>query len=173
MAGRGPRRDVALKLETLVQGRAGSISIDGAKFSYRREDGRVVEGEFSIEALDSGAWSVLIGGRAYRVEPGGPGKLTVNGAALAVELFDPRASRRRQGSAANQGRLNICSPIPGKVVRVLVSAGDVVEEGQGLLVVEAMKMQNEMKSPKTGRVVEVFALPDSAVAAGEVLMVVE
>jgi biotin carboxyl carrier protein len=162
-----------VKLETSVQGRAGSISIDGAKFSYRREDGRVVEGEFSIAGLSSDAWSVLIDGRVYRVEPSGPGTLTVNGVPLAVELFDPRASRQRRGSAANQGRLNICSPMPGKVVRVLVSAGEVVEEGQGLLVVEAMKMQNEMKSPKTGRVVEVLALPDSAVAAGEVLMVVE
>jgi len=173
MARRRPRGDVAVKLETSVQGIAGSISIDGAKFSYRRQDGRVVEGEFSIAGLGSGAWSVLIGGRAYRVEPGGPAGLIVNGTPLSVELFDRRASRQRQGSAASQGRMNISSPMPGKVVRVLVSAGDAVEAGQGLLVVEAMKMQNEMKSPKTGHVVEVCTQPDSAVAAGEVLMVVE
>jgi biotin carboxyl carrier protein len=153
-----------VKLETVIRGRAGSISISGSKFRYEREDGGVVEGEYSIEALGSGTWSVLIGGRVYRVEAGAP---------LAVELFDPRASRQRQGSASNHGRLNIAAPMPGKVVRVLVSAGDAVEEGQGLVVVEAMKMQNEMKSPKTGRVVEVRAKPDSTVAAGEVLMVVE
>ena len=116
---------------------------------------------------------MLIEGRAYRVEPGAPGELMVNGVPLAIELFDPRASRQRQGSAANHGRLNNTAQMPGKVVRLLVSAGDAVEEGQGLVVVEAMKMQNEMKSPKTGHVVEVRSKPDSAVAAGEVLMVVE
>jgi biotin carboxyl carrier protein len=173
MADGGARRDAAVRLETSIGGRAGSISIEGTRFRYQREDGRVVEGEFSIEPLDSGAWSVLIGGRGYRVEPGAAGELSVNGARIAVELYDPRASRERQGSAANRGRISIAAQMPGKVVRLLVSAGDAVEEGQGLVVVEAMKMQNEMKSPKTGRVVEVRAKPESAVAAGEVLMVVE
>ncbi len=56
---------------------------------------------------------------------------------------------------------------------MLVAEGDAVEAGQGLIVVEAMKMQNEMKSPKAGRVVEVKAKPDATVAAGEVLMVIE
>jgi biotin carboxyl carrier protein len=178
MARRSPRRDAAVKLETVIRGRAGSISIvaetPGAKsFRYQREDGQLIEGEFSMEALDSGAWSVLIGGRTYRVEPGAPGELIVNGAPVAIELFDPRASRGRHGSSANRGRVNIAAPMPGKVVRLLVSAGDAIEEGQGLVVVEAMKMQNEMKSPKTGLVVEVRAKADSTVAAGEVLMVVE
>jgi biotin carboxyl carrier protein len=179
MASRRPRRDAAVKLETLIQGRAGSISIEGGAsgkssvFRYQRNDGQFVEGDFSIEALDSGAWSVLIGGRVYRVGPGATGEFIVNGERLAVELFDPRALRERQGSAAGRGRINIAAPMPGKIVRLLASVGDGVEEGQGLVVVEAMKMQNEMKSPKTGRVVEVRARPDSTVAAGEVLMVVE
>jgi biotin carboxyl carrier protein len=59
------------------------------------------------------------------------------------------------------------------VVRLLVQAGDVVEAGQGLVVVEAMKMQNEMKSPKAGRVAEVWVRAEATVAAGEVLMVIE
>jgi biotin carboxyl carrier protein len=63
--------------------------------------------------------------------------------------------------------------MPGKVIRVLVSVGDTVELGQGLVVVEAMKMQNEMKSPKAGRIVEVKTKPHAAVAAGDVLVVVE
>jgi biotin carboxyl carrier protein len=166
-----------VKLETSIRGRAGSISIGDSKFgvskfNYKREDGSLA-GEFSIAPLDAGAFSVLIDGRAYRVEPGAPGEWIVNGKPIAVELFDPRAFRERQSSAASQGRINIIAPMPGKVVQVLVSIGDTIEEGRGLLVVEAMKMQNEMKSPKAGRVVEVRAKRGSAVAAGEVLMVVE
>jgi biotin carboxyl carrier protein len=63
--------------------------------------------------------------------------------------------------------------MPGKVIQVLVAVGDTVEAGQGLVVVEAMKMQNEMKSPKAGRIVEVKTKRDAAVAAGDVLVVVE
>jgi biotin carboxyl carrier protein len=63
--------------------------------------------------------------------------------------------------------------MPGKVVRLLVAVGDAVESGQGLVVVEAMKMQNEIKSRKAGRVVEVRTRPDAAVVAGEILLVVE
>ena len=65
------------------------------------------------------------------------------------------------------------APMPGKVVRVLVAEGDVVDHGQGLVVIEAMKMQNEMKSPKPGTVVSLTAIEGSAVAAGQVLAVVE
>jgi biotin carboxyl carrier protein len=63
--------------------------------------------------------------------------------------------------------------MPGKVVRVLVSVGDPVEPGQGLIVVEAMKMQNEMKSPKAGIVVEIKTKDGATVAAGEILVVIE
>jgi biotin carboxyl carrier protein len=63
--------------------------------------------------------------------------------------------------------------MPGKVVRVLVSAGDAVEEGQGLVVVEAMKMQNEMKAPKDGKVTAVSAKEGASIAAGQVLVTLE
>ena len=63
--------------------------------------------------------------------------------------------------------------MPGKVIRTLVSQGDMVEAGQGIAVVEAMKMQNEMKSPKAGRVVELKAAAGDTVSAGSVLAVVE
>jgi biotin carboxyl carrier protein len=162
-----------VKLETLIHGRAGVIEIDGSRFRYRREDGQTVEGEFSLEQLDAGACCVLIDGRVYRVSAGAPGELIVNGSQLPIELFDPRAPSSRKGSAAAHGRSEIAALMPGKIVNLLVSRGDLVEAGQGLLVVEAMKMQNEVTSPKTGRVVEVRATAGSTVAAGEVLMVVE
>jgi biotin carboxyl carrier protein len=63
--------------------------------------------------------------------------------------------------------------MPGRVVRVLVEAGDEVEEGQGVVVIEAMKMQNELKSPKAGRVVRLGAAVGDTVGSGDVLVVVE
>jgi biotin carboxyl carrier protein len=162
-----------MKLDTLIAGRPGSLHLDGTKFRYQREDGSRVEGDFSVQTQDPGCSSVLIAGRSYRVTRGVPGELVVNGTPLTVEVFDPRSLRGRTSGNATQGRQNICAPMPGKIVRVLVAAGDAVEAGQGLVVVEAMKMQNEMKSPKTGRVVEVRTKPDAAVSPGEVLMVVE
>ncbi len=162
-----------MKLETHIQGRSGTIEIKDSKFTYRREDGQMVEGEFSIAPLEADANSILIGERVYQVRPGVPGEVLVNGSSIQVELRDPRALRSRKGSAAAHGRAEIAAPMPGKVVRLLVAKGDTVEAGQGLLVVEAMKMQNEVTSPKTGRVAELRTAAGSAVAAGEVLMVVE
>ncbi len=162
-----------MKLETLIHGRPGVIEISGSKFRYQRDDGQFVEGEFSLQPLDPGSFSILIGGNAYRVSPGAPGESIVNGLPIPVELFDPRAMRSRKRSASAEGRLEIAALMPGKIVQILAAPGDSVEAGQSLLVVEAMKMQNEVKSPKTGRVVEVRAKPGSAVAAGAVLIVVE
>ena len=89
---------------------------------------------------------------------------------FVAEVVDPRAWRgRRHGAVEAEGRQQIVAPMPGKVVRVLVKAGDKVEAGQGLLVVEAMKMQNEVRSPKTGTVERLLAKEGQPVIAGEVL----
>ncbi len=152
-----------MKFETFIAGRTGTLQIDGAHFRYQREDGRAVEGEFSMEKLEPGCHSVLIGGRSYRV----------TAATAGVEVFDPRGLRARKAGNASRGRHDVTAPMPGKVVRLLVTVGDAVEPGQGLVVVEAMKMQNEIKSRKAGRVVEVRTKPDAAVTAGEILLVVD
>ncbi len=102
-----------------------------------------------------------------------PGTIQVNGRIFSVEIFDPRELRSRASAGASEGRQSIAAPMPGKVVRLLVAAGDAVEAGQGLIVVEAMKMQNEMKSPKAGTVVEVKTKDGATVAAGEILVVIE
>jgi len=85
-------------------------------------------------------------------------------------VADPRAWRgRRHGTVEAEGRQAIAAPMPGKVIRLLVKAGDKVQAGQGVLVVEAMKMQNEVKSPKSGRVERLLAKEGQPVNAGEVL----
>jgi len=167
-----------VKVEVVIDGRSARLEFDQARFRYEREasdgvEGNAVEGAHSIVPLTSGAYSVLIGGRSYEVVAGAPGEIVVNGRRFAVVVFDPREMRGRKSKDAGEGRRNIAAMMPGKVVRILVVQGDEVEAGQGLIVVEAMKMQNEMKSPKAGRVVEVKVKADATVAAGEVLMVIE
>jgi biotin carboxyl carrier protein len=89
---------------------------------------------------------------------------------FTAEVIDPRAwSGRRHTAVEAEGRQQIVAPMPGKVVRLLVKAGDAVEAGQGLLVMEAMKMQNEIRSPKSGVVERLLATEGQAVNAGEVL----
>lgn len=119
----------------------------------------------------AGVWSVLCGGRSYeaRVEAG---SVWIGGRRIRVEVHDPR---RWDGRRARHvaGRENVVAPIPGKVVRVLVSVGDEVEAGQGLMVVEAMKMQNEMKAAHAGRVAALPFDAGATVNAGDVLAVIE
>jgi len=133
-----------------------------------REDGAIIEGDFSIHGT-----SVLLNGCSYRVSRGEGAEVWVNGRLLSMEVFDPRDLRSGGRGSGSRGRQEIAASMPGKVIRVLITAGDPVEEGQGLVVVEAMKMQNEMKSPKSGRVAEVRARANATVAAGEVLVVIE
>ena len=161
-----------------ANGRSGQIEITGSRIRYEREGGAQVECEFSLERSATGEFSVLLDGRHYRVSRGhmnkGPGQeIWVNGRRLVMDVFDARDLRHGRGAVVNHGRQEIVASMPGKVIRVLVAAGDTVEEGQGLVVVEAMKMQNEMKSPKPGHVAEVRIRPDATVSAGEVLIVIE
>jgi len=134
----------------------------------------------SVDAvpLDHGAVSLLIDGRSYDVEldeAGDEVQVLVEGQLLAVDVADERALRLRAGAAGFTvtGKVTVSAPMPGKVVRVLVTPGTAVIEGQGLVVVEAMKMENELKSPKAGTVVEVFAKEGSAVEANAKLLTVE
>jgi biotin carboxyl carrier protein len=119
----------------------------------------------------------LLAGQSHEVcvTPSADSKLKLQTGAqeFSAEVLDPRAWRgRRHSGVEAEGRQQIIAPMPGKVVRVLIKAGDAVEAGQGLLVVEAMKMQNEIRSPKSGTVERVLASEGQAVNAGEVLCIV-
>jgi biotin carboxyl carrier protein len=158
---------------TLIRGRRGLLRIEATRFLYEREDSQIAEGEFSLERTKSGSVSILIEGRSYLVTRGATGAVLVNGWPLQAAVVDPRSLRGRKAGATTGGRQEIASPMPGKVVRILVAPGDLVEAGQGVVVVEAMKMQNEMKSPKAGRVAEVRTRTGAAVLSGEALVIVE
>jgi biotin carboxyl carrier protein len=98
----------------------------------------------------------------------------VNGRHVAATVRSAAAGRRRTaaGDAAG-GPQRVVAPMPGKVVRVLVAAGDAVTARQGLVVVEAMKMENELRASRDGRVVSVAVAEGQSVDAGAVLAVVE
>lgn len=129
-----------------------------------------------VRQVEPGVYSVLLDGVSYeaRTAPSEEGlAVQVNGRRFSVEVRDPRNASRRSRSAVGAGRQNIAAPMPGKVVRVLVKQGDAVDTGQGLAVVEAMKMQNEMKAARPGHVAEVRVRDGDTVAANQVLLVLE
>jgi len=91
-----------------------------------------------------------------------------------VTVIDPRRLRTDEDADRHhQGTAEIIAPMPGKVVRVLVESGQEVDTGTGLVVVEAMKMQNEMKSPRAGAVVSIRVAAGDTVEAGTLLAVIE
>lgn len=91
-----------------------------------------------------------------------------------IKIIDPKRLRTGQNSDGHHhGVAEIVAQMPGKVVRVQVEAGAPVEKGAGVIVVEAMKMQNEMKAPRAGMVVSVNVKPGDTVNAGDVLAVLE
>ena len=91
----------------------------------------------------------------------------------AAEVRDPRSLRGRAQAVDEHGPKKLTAPMPGKVVRILVTQGAEIEAGAGVLVVEAMKMQNEVKSPKKGTVQKILVNEGAAVNAGDVLAIVE
>jgi biotin carboxyl carrier protein len=98
----------------------------------------------------------------------------VDGQRVEFAARDPRSLRAGRGTGAgSDGPRALKAPMPGRVVRVLVALGDEVVAQQGLVVIEAMKMQNELKSPKAGRVTRLGAVEGETVQPGEVLAVVE
>jgi biotin carboxyl carrier protein len=139
-----------------------------------RLDGRDVEVEAVLARPD--VLSLRIGNAAYEVKSelvANDSYLWVGSTRFAVELRDPRSLRSRARAGDDQGPKKITAPMPGKVVRLLVHEGDEVEVGGGVAVVEAMKMQNEIKSPKKGTIQKILVSEGAAVNAGDVLAIVE
>ncbi|HRI03755.1 MAG TPA: hypothetical protein PLL77_08435 [Pyrinomonadaceae bacterium] len=159
-----------------------------AKINGEKLDVEIVE--------QDGKTRALVGGREYKLEVSQPepgifalrnghkmteafvspdtNQVVIGGHEFEVEIADPK---RLRGAGADhehgEGIAEIKTAMPGKVVRILVAVGAEVEKGDGVIVVEAMKMQNEMKSPKTGVVTKINASEGDTVAAGDILVVIE
>jgi biotin carboxyl carrier protein len=127
----------------------------------------------STETRSTERRSTEVQGRQYRCVFDGDG-VVIDGRRYGFEVKDPRSLQGRRGAGAGtEGPRPVKAPMPGRVVRLLVEVGEEVEEGQGVVVIEAMKMQNELKSPKAGRVIRVGAAVGETVGSGDVLVVVE
>jgi biotin carboxyl carrier protein len=166
-----------MKLEALLDGerRELDLTLERGRLVGFRLDGE--EQAVDVELLQPGRYSVLVGRRSLEVslepEPGGGHAVLVDGARFAVRVTDPRRFNGAGAAALAAGRQEARAPMPGKIVRVLVEAGQAVQTGDGLLVVEAMKMQNEMKAAIDGHVLEIRVAAGDSVSAGQVLAVLE
>ena len=133
--------------------------------------------EVDVSQLSEDAFSLIVEGRSHdvSVSPKADGfQVVVDGESFQVGLVDPRRDRpSTSGGAEAAGPMAVSTPMPGKVVRILAAEGEEVSQGQGLVVVEAMKMQNELTSPKSGRIRAVRVAEGQAVNAGESLVLVE
>jgi biotin carboxyl carrier protein len=146
--------------------------VDG-RWSYRVDSKAV---EVDAVPIRPNVLSLRIGNTAYEVRSeriANDWYLWVGNTRFAAEVRDPRSLRGRSRAQEERGSRKIVAPMPGKVVRVLVREGDEVELGAGMAVVEAMKMQNEIKSPKKGKVQKVLVSEGAAVNAADVLAIVE
>lgn len=165
-----------MRYDVLIDGKTYRVELEQRDDRWAcKLDGR----DFPVDAVlpRPNVLSLLIGGCSFEVKRERAGDdlhLWVKTQRYGVEVRDPRSlTTRRAAAAGAAGPKKLVAPMPGKVVRVLVEPHAEVELGQGLLVIEAMKMQNEIKSPKKGIVRQVLAREGAAVNAGEVLAVVE
>ena len=170
-----------MTFEVEINGRTRSVSVERTRAGHYHlvVDGTPLEvdaariGQFGLSLIldhESGT------SREVQVAPASaPGEffVTMDGRVVAASIDRRRTARGGDGAADADGEQAVLAPMPGRVVRVLVAAGDQVTAKQGVVVVEAMKMENELRSPKAGRVKEVMVTPGMSVETGRVLVVIE
>ena len=149
------------------------VSLEGSSGTVRS-----AEGELPLDArrIDGDVWSLILAGRSWDVTatPSGPQwRVRVGPDEFLVDVLDPTGAGVADASRVATGPAVVTSVMPGRIVRVLVKDGDEVAEAQGLVVVEAMKMENEIGAPRAGRVKAVKVAPGQAVESGAVLVELE
>lgn len=151
-----------MKLKAIIDDQEENVvlELDGERVSAQVGARRY---ELEAREIEPGVYLLFLGNtvREFRVDDN-------------IRIVDPKRLRSGQNSGSHHhGVAQIVAPMPGKVVRVQIEAGATVEKGVGIVVVEAMKMQNEMKSPRAGVVVSVNVKPGDTVNAGDVLAELE
>lgn len=161
--------------EVSIDGKTHRLELDRTDNGWScRLDGREIPVDAVLARPD--VLSLRIGNRAFEVKCERVGSDThywVGSQRFAAEVRDPRSFRGRMRATDDRGAKKLTAPMPGKVVRILAAQGGEIEAGGGVIVVEAMKMQNEVKSPKKGTIQKILVDVGTAVNAGDVLAIVE
>lgn len=163
--------------DVIVDGKTHRLELTkGDSLWHCKVDGHNIDVDAALTARE--VMSILIGGDAFEVKRErslrGDLHLVIGSARYEIDVQDPRSLRtRRAAGGAEAGPQKITAPMPGKIIRIAVAVGDEVKAGQGVIVMEAMKMQNEMKSPKDGRVQKILTTEGATVNPGDTLAVIE
>ena len=158
-----------------INGQSYQLELEGSDRTWScRLDGRSVQADAVPIKPDILSLRICAQVHEVRLERiGAETFIYVGNERFPAEVRDPRSLRGRTRAADDQGPKKLTAPMPGKVVRILTTEGEAVASGAGVLVVEAMKMQNEIKSPKKGTIRKILVRTGAAVNAGDVLAIVE
>lgn len=167
-----------MKLRVAVDGQDYTLDLqqNGADSEYRLDGVVQASGSASISEITPGVFSVLLGARSFLVHIARRGEdleVWTGTERHRVSITDARDRSAGGKKVSTAGPMEIRALMPGKVVKLLARPGDQVQAGQGVIVVEAMKMQNEMKAPKDGTVSKILVEEGATVIAGETLIVIE
>lgn len=162
-----------MRFQVSIHGRNHDLELTPAEGTWDcRLDGRAIQ--IDVRTISPGVLSILRDGKSYVVRHGGNGTVMVGERTYEVAIADPRSWRSRQMALAGAaGPQKLTASMPGKVVRILTAPGAEVKAGQGILVMEAMKMQNELRSPRDGKVTAIMVQEGGAVNLGAVVAIVE
>jgi biotin carboxyl carrier protein len=148
----------------------------GGSVDYAVNGTSQISGQASLVPISPGVYSVLLGSKSITVnvskEEGQYEAVSASGR-LFLTIADKRDRAEKQRADAGSGPIEVRAQMPGKIISLLVGPGDEVQAGQSLLVIEAMKMQNELKSPKAGRVSKLLVTEGETVPANYRLVVIE
>jgi len=167
-----------LKLRIEVDGEEYTLDIhcEAGESEYTLRGAYAAAGLASVAQVSPGVFSILLDTRSFTVRLAPKGEELEVWTATERRFISVADARDRSGKskrATAAGPVQLCAQMPGKVIKLLAQNGTAVEAGQGLIVVEAMKMQNEVKSPKGGVVSKINVREGETVAAGQALMMVE
>ncbi len=118
-----------------------------------------------IVQTEPGVYSVLADGKSFEARVEG-GEVIIGGQRFPFAIEDRRKWKRSERGSGTHGNAVLAAVMPGKIVRILVSIGDEVKAGRGIMVIEAMKMQNELKAPRDGHVTAINVKENDSVNAG-------
>ena len=164
------------RVEIEVLSSTGSPGRTASEPAYRvRLDGR----EIAVDCLSlaDGALSLIVNGESFDIRCQRTAEslqVALRGSVYQCHVRDPRSLRnRKRAGLVDSGEQKLIASMPGKVVRIIASVGDQISAGQGIIVIEAMKMQNEVRSPRDGQLKKLLVGQGANVGAGEVLAIIE